>query len=175
MAEFESLRSENDEMWQYTCCAPRYGGYINRFLDYPLLASRYFFWGNYKYSLSGFLHWGCNTYQDNQNPFTHNCPLHFNADAQTILPPGDTHIVYPGDGEPWMSMRFEAQRHSAEDYELLLMLSKSRKEEADSICSSCFNAFNDVMYDINRFEQVKIQLYKAVSNLYTDIRYGQSG
>ena len=165
MREFESLRGDNDEMWHYTCCAPRYGGYINRFMDYPLLASRYLFWGNYKYNLSGFLHWGCNTYQPGQDPFTQNCPLHKNADNEGILPPGDTHIVYPGDDAPWMSMRFEAQRHSAEDYELLRMLSKSNKEKADLICNSCFCTFNDVEYDVNKFEQAKIQLYKAVSEL----------
>ena len=38
-----------------------------------------------------------------------------------LLPAGDAHIVYPGkDGRPWRSMRFEAQRAGAEDYELLM-------------------------------------------------------
>jgi len=161
--EFESYRSNGDEIWFYVCCIPRGEGYINRFMDYPLLSTRYLFWGNYKYNLSGFLHWAANQYQPNQNPFTVNCPLHRNCDAETILPPGDTHIIYPGEGEPWMSMRLEAHRQSAEEYELFRLLSLNDKKLADNICSKGFRSFKDVEYDPIKFENIKIELLKAVS------------
>ncbi len=161
--EFEGFRVGNDEIWTYVCCGPRGEGYINRFMDYPLLSTRYLYWGNYKYDLRGYLHWAANIYQPGQNPFEQNCPEHRNADAVCILPPGDTHIVYPGQGEPWMSLRLEAQRASAEDYELLRQIAKHDKAKADEICALGFRKYNDVDYDVNRFEQTRIALLKAAS------------
>lgn len=79
-------------------------------MDLPLLATRYLFWGNYKYDLKGYLHWASNHYQPGQDPFKQNCPIHHNADSVTTLPSGDTHLIYPGADGPWMSMRLEAQR-----------------------------------------------------------------
>lgn len=163
--EFESMRIDGSEIWMYVCCGPRGEGYINRFMDYPLLSTRYLFWGNYKYNLTGYLHWAANCYQPGQNPFEQNCPEHRNADAVTILPPGDTHIIYPGKGEPWMSMRLEAQRASAEDYELLCMIAEHDKAKADTICAMGFKAFNDVEYDVHKFEQARIALLKAASEI----------
>jgi hypothetical protein len=134
-------------------------------MDYPLLSTRYLFWGNYKYSLKGYLHWAANHYQPNQDPFRQNCPLHKNADSEGILPSGDTHIIYPGDGAPWMSMRLEAQRMSAEALELLNMISKKDREKADRLCEACFRSFNNVEYGVLEFERAIIEIYKAASDL----------
>ena len=71
-------------------------------------------WMGALYRLSGFLHWGFNYYIGDDIWHSACCP-HKGA----LLPAGDAHIVYPGkDGRPWRSMRFEAQRAGAEDYEL---------------------------------------------------------
>jgi hypothetical protein len=163
--EFDAMRLGGSEVWIYVCCGPRGYGYINRFMDYPLLSTRYLFWGNYKYNLTGYLHWAANCYQPGQNPFEQNCPEHRNADAVTILPPGDTHIIYPGKGAPWMSLRLEAQRASAEDYELFCAIAEHDKAKADEICAIGFRAFNDVEYDVNKFEQTRIALYRAASEI----------
>ncbi len=162
-AEFESFRGDRDEIWDYVCCGPRGDGYINRFMDYPLLSTRYLFWGNYRYHLTGHLHWAANCYQPGQDPFTSNCPEHHNADATCILPPGDTHIVYPGEGEPWMSIRLEAQRGSAEDYELLTALARWDRAAADAICARGFRSFRDVEYDPTVFAAVHRDLLVALS------------
>ncbi len=161
--KFESFRLGNDEIWHYVCCVPREGDYINRFMDYPLLSTRYLFWGNYLYNLGGYLHWAANVYQPGQDPFKQNCPEHRNADNICTLPPGDTHIIYPGDGEPWMAMRLEAQRQSVEDYELLRAVSLKDKEKADEICKMGFKAFNDVEYDPVKFEKIRATLLEAAS------------
>ena len=163
MAELETLRAAGDEIWHYVCCGPREPGYINRFMDYPLLSTRYLHWGNYKYNLTGFLHWAANCYQPGQDPFTQNCPEHHNADSVCYLPAGDTHVIYPGKGEPWMSIRLEAERESAEEYELLCELAKKDKVKADAICESVFRSFKDVEYDVNRFLSVKRELLEALS------------
>lgn len=161
--ELESLRASGDEIWHYVCCGPREKGYINRFMDYPLLSTRYLHWGNYKYNLTGFLHWAANCYQPGQDPFTQNCPEHHNTDSVCFLPAGDTHIIYPGKGAPWMSIRLEAERESAEEYELLKTLSKTDPARADELCNTVFRSFKDVEYDVAKFTSVKKQLLEALS------------
>ena len=163
--KFEEFRNGGDEIWHYVCCGPRSDGYINRFMDYPLLATRYLFWGNYKYNLKGYLHWALNQYQPGQDPFTNNWPNHTNADAHCILPPGDTHLVYPGEGEPWMSMRLEAQRESAEEYEILIAIAKKDKKTADELCGKCFRRFNDVENDASVFDKIRIELLEAFDKI----------
>ena len=165
MTEFDSYRTGDAEIWHYVCCAPRGGKYINRFLDYPLLATKYLYWGNYKYDLGGYLHWSVNHYQPGQDPFTQNCPEHRNADAVCILPPGDSHIIYPGTDEPWMSMRLEAHRESAEEYELFKLLAQTNKKLADTYCNKCFHSFNDVEYDPKRYLKTKRALLETLEEI----------
>ena len=162
-AEIETFRQSGAEIWHYVCCGPREYGYINRFMDYPLLSTRYLHWGNYKYDLTGFLHWAANCYQPGQDPFTLNCPEHHNTDAVCFLPAGDTHILYPGKGEPWISARLEAERESAEEYEMLKKLAETNKPLADEICESVFRSFRDVEYDVAKFTAAKRRLLAALS------------
>lgn len=163
--ELEMLRANGDEIWHYVCCAPREPGYINRFMDYPLLSTRYLHWGNYKYNLTGYLHWAVNCYQPGQDPFLQSCPEHHNADSICFLPAGDTHIMYPGDGEPWMSIRLEAERAGAEEYELLRLLAEHNKPLADELCNEVFHSFGSVEYNVAKFEDTAKRLYSAVSEL----------
>ncbi|MCL2518197.1 MAG: DUF4091 domain-containing protein [Oscillospiraceae bacterium] len=162
---FERFRGRGDEIWHYVCCGPRGEGYVNRFMDYPLLATRYLFWGSYKYNLTGYLHWAFNQYQPNQDPFTNNWPDHTNADSYCILPPGDTHLVYPGDGAVWMSMRLEAQRESAEEYEILNAIAAKDKNAADELCGKCFRGFKDVENDAAEFDKVRIEMFETLGRI----------
>lgn len=166
MKEFDTYRTGNSEIWHYVCCGPRGDKYINRFMDYPLLATKYLYWGNYKYDLKGYLHWAVNHYQPNQDPFTQNCPQHTNCDSTCILPPGDSHIIYPGDNnEPWMSMRLEAQRESAEEYELLKLLASHNKNLADKYCEKCFHSFQDVEYDPKKYLRTKRAILESIEEI----------
>ena len=111
MDEYEKARKEGAELWFYTCLNP-VGRYPNRFLDYPLIKTRVLHWINYAYGLRGFLHWGFNWWW--KDPF---------GEPNPDLPPGDTHISYPGKGgKPLPSLRLEAMRDGLEDYELLKLL-----------------------------------------------------
>ena len=165
--EFEFVKSRGAELWFYVCCGPRGTGetqpYINRFMDYPLLSTKYLHWGNYKYDLTGYLHWAFNFYQPGQDPFVQSCPEHHNTDSVCYLPAGDTNIVYPGTDGPWMSARLEAQRESAEDYELLRFVASTDKDLADSICDSVFHSFCDVEYDAKKYIAAKKKLLEAAS------------
>ena len=155
---FEIFREDGDEIWHYVCLFPRVGGYINRFMDIPLLATRYLYWANYKYNLSGYLHWSVNNYQDNLDPYTASCPGHINAGSRSVLPAGDDKLIYPGEGEPYMSARFEAHREAAEDYEMLRIIAKNDKEKADELCEKCFRGFTDVEFDPLKFREAHNEL-----------------
>ncbi len=162
---FDRFREDGDEMWHYVCLYPREDGYINRFMDIPLLATRYIFWGNYKYDLKGYLHWSVNNYQGELDPFKESCPVHVNAGSRSILPPGDDKLIYPGEGEPWMSARLEAQRESAEDYEMLCAVARSDKALADRICEDVFHSFHSVEFDPLKFRRARDELLEAYSEL----------
>lgn len=126
--EYEALRDAGEEMWFYTCAFPA-GPAMNRSMDLPLSVSRLVLWMGALYRLSGFLHWGFNYYIGSDIWNSACCP-HKGA----LLPAGDAHIVYPGeDGTPLYSMRFEAQRGGAEDYELLMQVIKTAPDRTDAL------------------------------------------
>lgn len=99
------------ELWYYICCNPHGSHYPNRFLDYPLSSVRVLHWINFTERLAGYLHWGWNFW--GANPF---------GPPNDQLPPGDTHVVYPGPEGPLNSLRWEIQRESLEDFEYLQLL-----------------------------------------------------
>ena len=107
---YEARRADN-EFWFYICCHPYGNHYPNRFLDYPLACVRVLHWINFAYDLAGYLHWGLNFWPE--DPF---------GPPPDRLPPGDTHVIYPGKDGPLSSLRWEIQRESIEDYEYLHLL-----------------------------------------------------
>ncbi|HUU89659.1 MAG TPA: glycoside hydrolase domain-containing protein [Phycisphaerae bacterium] len=107
---YEARRADN-EFWFYICCHPFGNAYPNRFLDYPLASVRVLHWINFACDLPGYLHWGLNFWGD--DPF---------GVPPDRLPPGDTHVIYPGREGPLGSLRWEIQRESIEDYEYLHLL-----------------------------------------------------
>ncbi|HUT91683.1 MAG TPA: glycoside hydrolase domain-containing protein [Thermoguttaceae bacterium] len=115
--EAYEARRGDDEMWYYICCHPYGSVYPNRFLDYPATCVRVLHWINFAEDLSGYLHWGLNFWGD--DPF---------GTPRDGLPPGDTHVIYPGSEGPLSSIRWEIQRESLEDYEYLHLLAAKTAE-----------------------------------------------
>jgi hypothetical protein len=119
------------ELWFYTCMYPT-GLYPNRFLDFSLAKTRILHWINWRYRLTGYLHWGLNFWSDDP----------FNDDrSREDLPPGDCWIVYPGKDGPIDSIRWEQMREGIQDYELLRLLDQRARgrgklvARADEICA----------------------------------------
>lgn len=135
--EYEALKAAGEEMWFYTCAFPA-GRIMNRSMDLPLTASRAVLWMGALYRLSGFLHWGFNFYIGQDLWHSACCP-HKGA----LLPAGDAHIVYPGPGGPWPSLRFMAQRAGAEDCELLLQAIAAAPEKTDALIRRVCTSFRD--------------------------------
>lgn len=109
--EAYETRRDDGEFWYYICCHPFGNTYPNRFLDYPTSCVRVLHWINFAADLRGYLHWGLNFWGD--DPF---------GTPRDRLPPGDTHVVYPGSDGPLNSIRWEIQRESIEDFEYLYLL-----------------------------------------------------
>ena len=133
--DYQALQDAGETMWFYTCAFPA-GPAMNRSMDLPLSVSRLVLWMGALYRLSGFLHWGFNYYIGDDIWNSACCP-HKGA----LLPAGDAHIVYPGPDGPWRSMRFEAQRAGAEDYELLLQAIQAAPERTDALIRSVCSDF----------------------------------
>ncbi|OHB80580.1 MAG: hypothetical protein A2W31_15600 [Planctomycetes bacterium RBG_16_64_10] len=158
---FEAHRRRGDTIWFYTCCGPS-GFYLNRFIDTELLRTRLLHWGNWRYRLDGYLHWGLNQIIPEQDPFENTCPPH-GPYHEFHLPPGDSHIVYPGKDGPWSSVRFEAMGAGIEDYELLRIVAATDEQLADEICKSLVRTFTDYSAQVDAFDKAHVRLLEAAS------------
>jgi hypothetical protein len=158
---FEAHRERGDTLWFYTCCNPT-GFYLNRLIDNELLRTRLLHWGNWRYRLDGFLHWGLNQVIEIQDPFENTCPPH-GPYHNFHLPPGDSHIVYPGDDGPWSSVRFEAMAAGIEDYELLRAVAERDEKLADEICMKVMRTFTDYDATVSGFDAAFLTLLDAAA------------
>ncbi|MEG0649673.1 MAG: DUF4091 domain-containing protein [Oscillospiraceae bacterium] len=158
--DYKTLQASGEEMWFYTCGFPA-GPIMNRSMDLPLAVSRTVLWMGALYRLSGFLHWGFNYYIGTDIWHSACCP-HKGA----LLPAGDAHIVYPGDnGEPWRSMRFEAQRGGAEDYELLMQAVDAAPDKADALIRTVCTTFHSYVRSGTTVVDARIQLIHLLEDV----------
>jgi hypothetical protein len=159
--KFEEHRRLGDTLWFYTCCAPS-GFYLNRFIDTELLRTRLLHWGNWRYRLDGYLHWGLNQVIPEQDPFENTTPPH-GPYRNFHLPPGDSHLVYPGTDGPWSSVRFEAMGSGIEDYELLRAVAARDEKLADDICAQLVRTFTDYNATVDAFNAAHRRLLEEAS------------
>ena len=158
-ARFEAQRALGDRVWYYTCCTPG-GAWLNRLMDQELLRPALLGWGAALYGLDGFLHWGLNRYRSDQDPFEQSVR---ELSGGALLPAGDDHVVYPGRGAPWSSLRFEAQREGFEDYELLRLLRARNTRKADAIVRKAIRGFSKYTKDVKVFRAARRALLEALA------------
>ena len=105
-------QAKGREVWWYVAFSTRHP-FPNYWVDYPALDCRVLWWMSWKHQLDGILYWSINYRWDR-------------AWETAALYPGangDGHLVYPGpDGGVVDSIRWEAVRDGAEDYEYLWLL-----------------------------------------------------
>jgi len=155
---FEGARDTGDRIWFYTCCFPG-GPWLNRLLDEELLRPTLFGWAAALYDLHGYLHWGLNHYKPFQDPFEQSVVDHGGSNC---LPPGDTHIVYPGKNGPWSSLRLEAQREGCEDYELLQALKARDPKKARTITRRAIRGFDQYTKKASTLRAARRALLEAL-------------
>jgi Glycoside hydrolase 123, catalytic domain len=148
------------EVWFYTCLFPR-GRYMNRLMDFPLVKTRLLHWLDYRYSLTGFLHWGWNFW--GPEPTKDTQPV-INLN-QTLLPSGDAFIVYPDRTglSVLPSIRLEAMRAGIEDYEMLVALARRDRAAADALAREAVATFTDYVRDPAAFRRIEAKLVEALA------------
>ena len=166
-ALYDSFRTNfGDRVWCYTCCFPG-GKWMNRTMDGELLRPALIPWVSVMWDVDGFLHWGYNRWQRNQgqdpfkDPYPKRCGGPNNGNS---LPPGDTHIVYPGKDGPWPSARLEATRAGMEDADLLTMLRRRDKAKADALVRRIARGFHDYTPSCKLYREVRRDILRALSH-----------
>lgn len=162
---YDSFRTNfGDRVWCYTCCIPG-GKWMNRTMDGELLRPALIPWVSVMYDVEGFLHWGYNRWQrgQNQDPFKEPYPKKWGGSNDGhSLPPGDTHIVYPGKDGPWPSARLEATRAGMEDADLLGMLRRRDKARADGLVRRIARGFSDYTPSCKLYREVRRDVLRAL-------------
>lgn len=160
MSMIEQRIQGGREVWFYTCLFPNQR-YLNRLMDYPLLKVRLLHWLNFRYNLTGYLHWGWNYWTP--EPYNDTQPV---IDANTeLLPSGDAFIVYPDRAgkSVFSSIRLEAMREGIEDYEMLRALKTKNPAEADELARAAVQSFTEYVRDPATFRTLERRLLEELS------------
>lgn len=173
---YQKAKNNGKELWYYTCNNPWSGFYLNRGLDYPLTHMRLLHWFNYRYDLTGYLHWGYNQWYMS-DPFGK--PV-----QGEIAAPGDAFIVYPGKNGPLNSIRWEAQRDGLEDFEYLWVLGEKMKklkahfgkaaedfdptQRGKELCNQLITSMHQIDYDPARFRIARAAIAKEIIEADTE-------
>jgi hypothetical protein len=113
-------RRRGNEMWFYTVGIFQAGAYPNKTVDVPLIQARVLHWFNYRFGLTGYLHWGFNSWTDDP----------FEAPGQHR---GDGWHVYPKKGGLLDSLRWEQMRNGIQDYEYFWLLEDKIRQIKSSL------------------------------------------
>lgn len=157
---YKQQQQEGKEVWFYTSMNPQ-GNYANRFIELPLIKTRILQWINFRYGITGYLHWGFNQWHHDPHPFEETTDQ--NSEGGGILPAGDAYIVYPGYGKLYSSIRLEAMRDGIDDYELLKMLARKYPGKAMDICKKEIFNFTTYDCDIQSFREKIKQMLEDLS------------
>ena len=147
---------EGRERWMYTCTGPQ-GNFANRFVQQPLLNTRFLHWINYRWNECGYLHWGLNIWRYCEDP------LH-NVTPTTNWPGGDCYIIYPGKEKVYPSIRLCAMRDGIHDYDLLRMVEEKDAKKAMEWCQSLILGPDSYDTDIAHFRAVRRQILEYLSH-----------
>ena len=159
-AHYQQRQHAGDKVWFYTCVFPQ-GEYANRFIEQPLIKTRLLHWINFRYGVTGYLHWGYNHWTQ-ESPFTHTTRAH---GGPSYLPAGDPWIVYPGRDGPLDSIRFEAMRDGIADYELLCLLAEKNPDAARRLAERHVLDFDRYEIDVGHFRATRRELLELVGQL----------
>jgi len=150
---FQKRQEAGDEVWFYTCVFPQ-ENYANRFLELPLVQTRYLHWINYRYGSTGYLHWGLNFWTMNRT----------NDAAVNTWPGGDSWIIYPAEGKAYSSIRFKAMRDGIADYELLRLLGQKNPDRAKELAGEVIRGFDSYNSNIRAFRLTRLKLLRALES-----------
>ena len=148
------------EVWFYTCLFPN-GRYMNRLMDYPLIKTRLLQWLDFRYGFTGFLHWGWSYWTP--DPILDTQPVI--NDNNTLLPSGDSNIVYPDRARKsvYSSIRLETMLEGIEDYEMLAALKAKDLPAAARLAQEAVTGLTDYVRDPEKFRTIERELLEALA------------
>jgi hypothetical protein len=117
---YKNAARNGTELWFYTVGIYQANSFPNKTIDMPVMDNRIIHWLNYRFDLSGFLHWGWNHWTE--DPY---------ADVGMHI--GDAWHVYPVKGDVLNSLRWEQMRNGLQDYEYFWMLENKIEALKDSL------------------------------------------
>lgn len=159
------------QQWWYHCIEPSGLGYLNTFIERPLMEARLLFWLASAHQISGWLFWSDVMWQ--RYP-TANTPIsRLEGTARTDFDPanyvwypetdifvnGDGNLLYPGSEGPVQSVRLHNIRDGFEDAELLKMVASSA---AQSLVQPLVRSATDYTLDPLLLEQQRLQAAELV-------------
>jgi hypothetical protein len=156
-AFYKAQQEAGKEVWYYISCDDPQGKYANRFYERELIQTRLLHWFNYRYHITGYLHWGLNYWMN----VSGDASLYF--DNESGLPSGDVCIVYPEYGKVYGSIRFETMRDGIADYELLKLLEKKDPAKAAQLAGSIIRSYDRYDTDIALFRAKRVKLLEWLS------------
>jgi hypothetical protein len=154
-AFYKEHQAAGGEVWFYTSCDDR--NHANRFLSRHLLQTRAMHWFNFRYGITGYLHWGLNWWEKIGGA----SPLY--TEKLSSFPAGDSWIIYPADGRAFSSLRFAAMRDGIADYELLKLLAKKDPVKAAKLAAAIIPASNKYVKTVAEFRKARRQLLLALA------------
>jgi hypothetical protein len=120
---FKKVQREGSELWYYMAMTTN--AYPNRFIDSPLIETRILHWLNYRFGITGYLHYGFNSWVG-KDPYKDMDEPQYGVGANAI--------VYPLKDGILNTIRWEEERNALSDYEYLWLLeqeaAKLKKEIA---------------------------------------------
>jgi hypothetical protein len=108
---YKKRQSEGNELWYYMAMSTT--TYPNRFIDSPLIETRILHWLNYRFGITGYLHWGYNQWASD-DPYMET--------GLTQHGIGSDCLVYPKKDGIVNSIRLEQERNSLSDFEYFWIL-----------------------------------------------------
>ncbi|MQY78446.1 MAG: DUF4091 domain-containing protein [Bacteroidetes bacterium] len=158
---YEQYRKQGDKIWIYTALNPR-NRLLNRLMDMERMRPMLIGWAASLYNLDGYLHWGLNIWRFPPENINQMAPFNQTVVPGVNLPPGDSHVTYPGPEGPWSSSRLVAHRIGFEDYELLKMLKAKKPEKTKEIINKVIRSFTDYTKDPAVYRKVRKEMLQEL-------------
>jgi hypothetical protein len=143
---YKQAQWAGNELWYYTVGIYQGGAYPNRIIDGPIIDTRIMHWLNYRFGITGYLHWGYNRWTN--DPYT-----------DPGMHRGDGWQVYPKDDGVINSIRWEQMRNGIQDYEYFWLL----EDKIRTLVSKKEDAFT--MFDpANRGTEIATQVIRTMTD-----------
>jgi len=158
---YDQYRKQGDDIWIYTALNPR-NRLLNRLMDMERMRPMLIGWAVSLYNLDGYLHWGLNQWRFSPENINQMAPFNQTVVPGVNLPPGDSHVAYPGPNGPWSSTRLVAHRIGFEDYELLKMLKVMNPQKAENMIKKVIRSFEDYITDPVIYRKVRKEILQEL-------------